>query len=337
MPVQFQGILAEHNAVRNAAGLFDISHMGQVRLTGPDATGWLDRLLTNNTARLLPGKSQYTLMTNTNGGVIDDLIVYKTGSEYFLVLNAAVLDKDLEWMRSRLSPGIELIDESDATAGFALQGPSAGGVFKRCFNRDIVPRREYVEFEWQGHRIVACGTGYTGEAGCEIFCPVPSSCQLYETLLSAGETFGLAPCGLGARDTLRLEMAYPLNGNDLSPERTPIEAGLGAFVSANKSGDYPGRAIIEAQRNEGPSVLLAALLLDPGAPPPRPHYAIFHDDQPVGELSSGALSPTLGRGIGLAYLPAALAERGIRVEIEIRGRRFPATTHKKPFYNPNSQ
>ncbi len=325
MPVQYTGILAEHEAVRRAVGVFDISHMGEFEIHGPAAAVWLDSLLTNRVERLAPGEAQYSLLLNERGGVIDDLIVYRLAQDAFLlVVNAAKIDEDAEWMASRVpDSGVVFSDRSSDYAALAVQGPGAAGVHQAIFGRPMNPQRNRVEREVGGFVVT---TGYTGEEGFEWIVPAGEAVKAWDTVLQAGAL----PCGLGARDTLRLEMCYPLNGSDLSPERTPLEAGLGFFVDLEKS--FVGSDALRAQKAAGPVVRLAALAVRDKAPPMRSHYAVYADGVVVSETTSGALSPSLGHGIAMAYLPVALAKPGTPLEIEVRGRKFQAVVEKKPFY-----
>ncbi len=329
MPVQYNSIIDEHTAVRTGCGIFDISHMGQFSVTGAGAEAWLNGLLTNDISKLKPGEGQYTLMLNEDGGVIDDLIAYRTGpDDYFLVVNASMIEEDFAWMSGRLADGVDLRDESGEWAGLAVQGPRAAEVFHAVLPERVLPERNGILITPKGNAI--CRTGYTGEDGFEFFCPVAQAVRYWDRFLLAGAK----PCGLGARDTLRLEMGYPLNGNDLSPERTPIEAGLGFFCDMEK-GDFTGRDMLARQKSLGlESKLTAIRYLEKGAPP-RAHYPVLDEaGEQIGELASGALSPTLMTGIGMAYLPVALTKPGTRVAIEIRGRRVSAEVVKKPFYKP---
>lgn len=335
MPVQYTGILDEHRAVRSATGMFDISHMGEVFVSGPGALVWLESLLTNRVGKLLPGRGQYTLMLSENGGVIDDLILYRIGEEeYFLVINAACRDADLAWMRGRLpSDGsVHLIDAGEDYAAIALQGPGSEEILRALYPALEVPKRNgLTRLPGDGNPVpLVARTGYTGEDGFEIFVPVDQARSLWDALLVAG----VKPCGLGARDTLRLEMGYPLNGSDLSPERTPLEAGLEKFVALQDphKGDFSGRRALEEMSLCGLPLRLTPLRLDVQGPPLRSHYRVFADGVAVGETSSGALSPSLGEGIALAYLPPSLSAPGNSLEIEVRSSRYPATVVALPFY-----
>lgn len=336
MPVQYSGIVEEHKAVREKVGVFDISHMGQLIVSGGGAEAFLNRMLTNNVARLVPGQGQYTLMLNDAGGVIDDLIVYRTSErEFFLVVNASKIGED--WQHFQTLAGgrddVRMANASSTTAGFAVQGPRSREVFDKVFGSSAVfPAHNTIFVAGTSEGILwLCGTGYTGEEGFEFFMPASRSDSWFRDILAAVREAGGLPCGLGARDTLRLEMGYPLNGNDLSPSRTPLQAGLGFFVNFDK-GDFIGRDALEKQKREGIPDRLTGFRMKGAAPPPRPHYLVFHSGDQVAEVCSGTQSPSLGCGIGMAYLPVNLAKPGATIEIEIRNRRFAAETCKKPFY-----
>lgn len=327
MPVQYSSIIEEHKAVREKVGIFDISHMGQFLVSGPSAASWLNRMFTNNITKLAPGQGQYTLMLNENGGVIDDLIAYRTGEDdFFLVVNASMIEEDFFWLAGHQDEQAALRNESDLWAGMAIQGPLAAETFARVCPGETLPARNGISSTSAG--AIVCRTGYTGEDGFEFFCPAAEGIAWWEKFLAAGA----APCGLGARDTLRLEMGYPLNGSDLSPERSPIEAGLGFFCDLEK-GDFIGRETLARQKAEGPAIRLTALQYTDKGAPPRAHYPVVSADGAViGELASGALSPSLMTGIGMAYLPAEYSKPGTDLGIDVRGRIFPAKVVKKPFY-----
>ncbi|MCB1224452.1 MAG: glycine cleavage system aminomethyltransferase GcvT [Verrucomicrobiales bacterium] len=344
MPVQYSGLLAEHAAVRGAVGLFDISHMGQVLVSGQQAADFLNHVLTNNAAHLQPGQGHYTLMLLPSGGVLDDLIAYRASErEFLLVINAAreaedwrhLADEADLWRQREDGEDLRLSRLSDQCAGMAIQGPRSRRVFHRVFGEQAPwPERNtlLVSLSETGP-LWLCGTGYTGEEGFEFFPPTATAPAWWDRLLEAVTEEGGLPCGLGARDTLRLEMGYPLNGNDLSLEHTPLEAGLGFFVDLEKPSFIGQQALVE-QKSCGLPSRLTGIELIGTAPPPRPHYTVWKGDQPLGELSSGTLSPSLRRGIAMAYLPTAFSKPGTELEIDIRGRRYPARTVKKPFYHP---
>lgn len=328
MPIQYQGIVAEHQAVRSAVGLFDISHMGEFEVEGPGAMAWLDGLLTNDVSALSVGEGQYTLLLNEEGGVIDDLIVYRPGEErFFLVVNAARIDRDREWMLAHPGENVTFRDRSAELGAFAVQGPEAAALWHRIEpGAGGLPGHNRIGEP--GH-VTLCGTGYTGEEGFEFFAPVEELGSWWDRFIAAGAT----PCGLGARDTLRLEKAYPLNGNDLDEVHTPLEAGLGFFVKLDKPGGFIGRDPLRSQKQQGIPTRLSAIRLLDKAPPLRHGYEVHaaNGSGKIAELTSGSLSPGLGLGIGLAYLPIGMARPGTELLIAIRDKTYPAKVVKKPF------
>jgi aminomethyltransferase len=328
MPVQYASIVEEHQAVRNNIGMFDISHMGQLIVEGADAAGWLNTMLTNNIDKLAVGQGQYTFLLNESGGIIDDLIVYRIGGQKFLlVVNASRTDEDFGWMEQHIKEGpVELTNRSANFGGVAIQGPRITDLFV-----DLPTRNHIVDVELDGMTVSIARTGYTGEDGVEVFFRSSDAARFWNTVLDKGEEFGIKPCGLGSRDTLRLEMCYPLNGSDLSPERNPLEAGLGLFVDLTKP-KFTGREVLLKVKDNGPAQKLAAFRMEGKGPPPRPHYAVFADSERIGEVTSGTLSPSLNYGIGMGYINAPQAKVGTKIDIEIRGQKFPATIEKKPLY-----
>lgn len=325
MPVQYSGILDEHRSVREAVGVFDISHMGEFFVSGPNAAAWLDSMLTNRVFRLAPGTAHYSLLLNDQGGVIDDLILYRLAdAEFLLVVNAAKIPEDAAWMQSHLKEGVHFMDRSLDFAALAIQGPLASEVFEKLFQRSMPAERNCIVRQ-NGHFLLT--TGYTGESGFEWVMPATEAADSWAAALAAGAK----PCGLGARDTLRLEMCYPLNGSDLSPSRTPLEAGLAPFVDLEKP-DFIGRGALAAQKSTGLPARLCALEVTEKSPPMRPHYPVWVNGSPISETTSGALSPSLGVGIAMTYLPTEFSKPGQEVEIEVRGRRFRACVRKKPLY-----
>ena len=339
MPVQYSGIIDEHRYVRSSAGMFDISHMGEVIVSGSGALAWLERLLTNRVGRLAIGRGQYTLMLDEMGGIIDDLIIYRTDEEVFLlVINASCRAADLEWMEAHLTQDavVRIEDVGDKYAAIAVQGPTSEKILSDLYPSIELPGRNGIKplSVKQGNDVppLVARTGYTGEDGFELFVPAPQVEELWFQLLRAG----VKPCGLGARDTLRLEMGYPLNGSDLSVKYTPLEANLVKFVALDDpdKGDFLGRKALEIQRSNGIPTLLSPLKISVKGPPLRSRYPVFSDGIAVAETSSGALSPSLGEGIALAYLPITLSATGTPLEIEVRGRRYPATVSVLPFYKP---
>lgn len=332
MPLQYSGVLAESRAVRQAAGLFDLSHMGEFRIEGPDAAQNLQRLLTNDVLRLVPGKAQYTLLCNEQGGVVDDCLLYRLGEEsYLLVVNAANIDKDREWIRSRLSGRVTLHDESEATALVAVQGPKSVEILAKSLGVDLsdLPSFHARKVLAGGMEILASRTGYTGEDGFELYLDAGKAPALWDRLLDAGGEWGLLPVGLGARDILRLEARLPLYGNELTEEISPLEAGLSFAVKFDK-GDFVGRAALAAEREQGVRRRLVAFeMLERGVP--RQGYAILHEGARVGWVTSGGFSPTLERDIGMGYVPAELAQEGREIFIDIRGKPRPARLVKGRF------
>jgi aminomethyltransferase len=330
MPVFYSSILEEHQAVRQHVGIFDISHMGQIRVSGPSAEHWLNTLLTNNLQRLQMSEGQYTLLLNEQGGVIDDLIVYCRGSnDYFLVVNAAKIEEDFSWMQLHRIREVAVSDLSEHFAALAVQGPASAELLGPF--GDLPGRNRIQELRIQGIPILVARTGYTGEDGFELFYPAAVAAVIWNHLLERGALLGVKPCGLGARDTLRMEVCYPLNGADLSPTRTPLEAGLAFFIDLEKP-EFLGRDSLLAQKESGPKQRLVALKADGKSPPLRAHYSVFVGDAQVGELTSGTQSPSLGIGIGLGYVEVPFSKPGQKVEIDVRGRRFAATVEKKPLY-----
>ena len=334
MPVQYTSITDEHQAVRNNVGVFDISHMGQLTASGANTATWLNRMLTNNIDKLELGTGQYTFLLNESGGIIDDLIVYRTGPEEFLlVVNASRTEEDFAWLQKHLDATVRFENRSADYAGLAVQGPKVVELFRQLFRRDpeLPARNQIKDFDFLGINLTIARTGYTGEDGVEVFFPAPDAATVWNEILAKGQPLGLRPCGLGARDTLRLEMCYPLNGNDLTPERNPIEAGLGFFVDLNK-GDFIGRETLARIKETGAPQKLVPFKMKGKGPPPRPHYPVWCEGAQIAEVTSGTLSPSLNQGIGMAYVPSANAKIGRELEIEIRGQKFPAVIEKKPLY-----
>ncbi len=334
MPVQYTSISEEHHAVRKNVGVFDISHMGQLIAAGAKAGEWLNRMLTNNIEKLEVGTGQYTFLLNQNGGIIDDLIVYRTRPDHFLlVVNASRIDEDFAWLQAHILPDLELKNRSDRYAGLAIQGPRVAELFRSLLGESFAlpPRNAIREVEFNTMLLAIARTGYTGEDGVEVFFESKYAPAFWTTVLEKGQPFGIRPCGLGARDTLRLEMCYPLNGNDLTPEHNPLEAGLGFFVDLSKP-NFTGREVLAEAKEQGLQRRLAPFRMQGKGPPPRPHYAVYRDGERLGEVNSGTLSPSLGYGIGMAYLPTEHAKIGTELQIEIRGQKFPAVIEKKPLY-----
>ena len=329
MPIEYRGVLSEHRAVRERVGLFDLSHLGKVDVVGAAAFGALQGLLTNDLGRVDVGRAQYHHLLNERGGVEEDLFVYRlAGERWFLVPNAGNKDKVVATVRSA---GAGVVDH-DGWCFLGVQGPRSHAVVSKLWRTAVeLPFRGVRVVDWHGTEVVLARTGYTGERGFELFADATIATELWDAIVTAGRPFDLEPCGLGARDVLRLEMGYPLYGQDLGPDRTTLEAGLGWAVSFDK-GPFVGRDALERQREEGLPSLLRGLATADRRHIPRSHQPVLTDGRTVGEVTSGTFSPLLGHGIALAYLsPADAFEPGAAVEIDIRGRRAPATVVTTPF------
>ncbi len=338
MPVQYpDGITAEHRAVREGAGLFDVSHMGELVVRGPDALALVQRVTVNDAARIETGQAQYTAMCLDTGGIVDDLLVYRFPDRYMLVVNASNRDKDLAWILAHAADlDVEVVDESERTALLAVQGPRAREIVRAVAETDVdaVGYYRFAEGRVGGVDAVVSGTGYTGEDGFELYVPAADAPALWRTLLEAGRAHGLRPAGLGARDSLRLEMGYPLYGNDLDEEHTVLESGLGWITKIDK-GDFVGRDALRRQKEAGVRRRLVGLrLLERGFP--RPGYPVLAGGEAVGAVTSGTASPSLGEGIALAYVPPEHAGEGAGLAVEVRGRPLRAVVTRPPFYREGS-
>jgi aminomethyltransferase len=326
MPVQFSGLTAEHQAVRNSAGMFDISHMGKFLLTNSRSLQLLQELVPSDLSKLEVGHAQYTVLLNEQAGVIDDIIVYlEAAGQVMLIVNAGTKDNDLKWLNSHI-PGIQ--DLSADLALIAVQGPKAAEQLQELVDRSITNLPNFGHCRAQIFQTAAfiARTGYTGEDGFEVMLPATAAVQLWQSLLTAG----VLPCGLGARDTLRLEAAMCLYGQELSPEINPLEAGLGWLVHLDKA-SFIGRDVLIAAKEQGLQQRLVGLELN-GRHIARHDYPIYYQHQQVGLVTSGTLSPTLNKPIALGYVPTALSKLGQQLEIGIRGQQYPAQVVKKPFY-----
>ena len=332
MPVQYRSILEEHRAVRESAGIFDVSHMGEIEVAGPDARGCLQRLITSDVERLTPGRALYTVMCTPEGGIVDDLLVYQLDDErYMLVVNAANTAADLEWVEAHCpGAGVTVVDRTFDTALIALQGPRSPEILARVTDDVDVDSLRPFHFVggWEG---MISRTGYTGEDGFELFVAWDGAPALWRSLLAAGEELGLVPAGLGARDLLRFEACLPLYGHELDRHTTPLEAGLGFVVQWDK-GPFIGREALLRQRQEGLRRCLVGLrLLEPGVA--RAGYGVLDPDgQEVGTVTSGGYAPALKAYLALAYVPPALAQPGHRLAVVIRGKPVQAEVVETPFY-----
>ncbi len=334
MPVQYSGLMDEHNAVREAAGLFDVSHMGEVRLRGPAALANIQRLTVNDASGLEVGGAQYTAMVNDAGGVIDDLLVYRVADEdYLLVVNAGTAPKDYAWIEAHVEGDVELRDESAEWAQLALQGPRAEVVLSRILPDSLadIGYYHFVESVYGGRSAILSRTGYTGEDGFEVYLAPDLAPTLADAILEAGADDGVMPAGLGARDTLRLEAGMLLYGNDMDEERSPIEAKLGWIVKPDK-GDFIGREVLVGQKASGTAQRLVSIEVT-GRGIPRHGYPILStDSEVIGAMTSGTFSPTLKKGIGLGYVSSAHAGLDTELAVEVRGRAVAAQVVKSPFY-----
>ena len=336
LPVQYTSIVEEHRAVREAAGLFDVSHMGEILVTGPQALAFLQKAVTNDVSRLVDNQIQYSPMCYENGGTVDDLLIYRFGlEEFLLVVNAANKDKDFAWLTdlARGFSGVLLSDISSQWAELALQGPRAEAILQGLTNFDLKEIKYYwfrAGVDVKGVRCLVSRTGYTGEDGFEMYCAPGDAAFLWEALMERGEEQGLVPAGLGARDTLRFEARMPLYGHELDENTSPLEAGLGSFVSFDK-GDFVGRAALLEQKEKGLKKKLVGFeMIDRGIP--RAHYPILKEGREVGYVTTGSFSPTLEKNIGLGYVPPQLARVGTELEIGVRGKGLKAVVVKTPFY-----
>ena len=329
MPIEYEGVLAEHRAVRERVGLFDVSHLGKVDVVGPGALDALQRLLSNDLATVAPGRAQYNIVPNERGGVEEDLIVYRpTAERWFVVPNASNTGMVVERLRAVAGPGA--VEPHLDWFFLAVQGPRAletvGTLFPEAAD---LPFMSAAEVAFEGEGLVLTRSGYTGELGYELFGPPQAAAGLWDELMEVGAAFGIEPCGLGARDVLRLEMGYPLYGQDLGPGRTPLEAGLGWAVALDKP-TLPGGDVLRRQAAEGVPSRLRGLRTGDRRSIPRVHQSVHVGDEVVGEVTSGSFSPTLGLGIAMAYVRPEV-EPGAAVQVDIRGRRAPATVVTPPF------
>jgi aminomethyltransferase len=332
MPVQYRGILTEHQAVRERVGLFDVSHMGEVVFRGPRAFETLQRLFTNDLSKAADGQAQYGCLCRDDGGIVDDVVVYRRAADDLLVcVNAGNRGKDFEWLREHGSSA-DVQNESDAWAQLALQGPRAPDVLQKltAVRLSTVGTYRFTQGDVAGVPCLVARTGYTGEDGFELFCASERGPRLWDSLMEAGQAEGIEPCGLGARDSLRLEMAYRLYGSDMDDATSPLEAGLSWVVKLDK-GEFIGRDALRKQKEAGLSrKLVGFTLTEPGIP--RHGYAVLQDGKPVGTVTSGTKSPSLGTSIGLAYVPPALAAEGSTFAVDVRSRPVAAKVVKTPFY-----
>jgi len=334
MPLEYSGVVKEHTAVREAVGLFDVSHLGKATVAGPGAAAFVNSCLTNDLDRIAPGKAQYTLCCDdASGGVVDDLIAYlRADDDVFLIPNAANTAEVVRRLADAAPAGVTVTDQHEAFAVLAVQGPKSDEVLAAA---GLPVGHDYMSFATAtlaGVEVTVCRTGYTGERGYELVCPSADAPALWDAIVAAGEPFGLLPCGLGARDTLRTEMGYPLHGQDISLEITPVQARLGWAVGWKKDAFW-GRDVLTAEKERGAARLLRGLVAT-GRGIPRPHMSVLlAADVPVGEVTSGTFSPSLKKGVALA-LVARDVEEGAEVSVDVRGRREVFVVTKPPFVTP---
>ncbi|SDC26671.1 glycine cleavage system aminomethyltransferase GcvT [Actinokineospora iranica] len=337
MPLRYGSELAEHKAVRTAAGIFDLSHMGEIELTGPEAAQALDYALVGNLSAVKPGRARYTMICDEDGGVLDDLVVYRLADDRFMVVanasNAATVATALRERAAGFS--VEVDDQSASVALIAVQGPASPAIVGPVTGADLVSLAYYaaVPARVAGHEVLLARTGYTGEDGFELYVEGANAAEVWQALADAGAEHGLVPAGLACRDTLRLEAGMPLYGNELGVELTPFDAGLGRVVKFDKPGDFVGRAALERRRDADVDSRVLVGLVGSGRRAPRHGYAVADSDgNRVGTVTSGALSPTLGHPIAMAYVPVSVSEPGTALTVDIRGTVAPVEVVKLPFY-----
>lgn len=333
MPVQYSSVIAEHEAVRTAVGLFDVSHMGEIEFNGPGALETVNRLISNDLARCADGQAVYAGLLNEQGGFVDDVVAYRFSAErIFVCVNSSNRDKDFAWMRDH-AQGVKPVDRGDDYAQIAVQGPKAAGLVQRLTKTDLsqIGTYRFSEGEVAGVKSIISRTGYTGEDGFELYCAPESAEALWNALLTEGQQDGVKPCGLGARDSLRTEMKYALYGNDIDDAHTALEAGLGWIVKLDKAGGFIGKDALVAQKAAGVKRKLVGFELT-GSGIPRHGYPILKDGKPVGEVTSGTMGPSVKKPIGMGYVPTELSTEGSTFDVEIRGRPVSAVVVKTPFW-----
>ncbi len=332
LPVQYTGVIKEHMAVRTACGLFDVSHMGEFLIKGADALANVQNLFCNDFANMYDGQVRYSPMCNEKGGIVDDVLIYKVnGEEYLLVVNAANRHKDAAWVKEHLFGNASFEDISDSVAQLALQGPKSKEIAAKIVPAEGIPAKYYSfikDVDVQGIKCIVSRTGYTGEFGYEFYCAAEDGPKLWNLIMEAGAEYGLIPCGLGARDTLRLEAAMPLYGHELTDDITPVEAGLDFFVKMNKEG-FIGKEAIAAKGE--PKVIRVGLKVT-GRGIAREHCDVYSQDAKIGMVTSGTHCPYLNAPVAMAMLPVEYAKEGTQVEIDVRGRRIAAEVVPLPFY-----
>jgi aminomethyltransferase len=337
MPIQYSSIIEEHRRVRSTVGVFDVSHMGEFIVRGDSATEFLNKLTVNDVTKLAVGQVQYSAMCYPEGGIVDDLLVYRFSDHYMMVVNAANLDKDFAWASEHLLPGVELTNISDETGLLAIQGPQALEALQGLTEVDLnaIEFYHFKEGKIAGIDAILSRTGYTGEKGMEIYHAPADSAKLWDAIFAAGKPFDIQPIGLGARDTLRLELKYALYGNDIDQTTNPLEAGLGWITKLDKP-DFIGKeALLKIKAAGLKRKSVGFEMLEPGIP--RHGYKVFKDGKEIGVVTSGTQSPTLNKGIGVAYVTAEYSPIGTTLEIESRGKYLKAVVVKTPFVPARTQ
>ena len=333
MPVQYTGIIDEHRRVRESVGIFDVSHMGEVEVCGKDALAFVQKITTNDASKLSEGGVQYSAMCYADGGIVDDLLVYRMGDRFMLVINAANTEKDIAWMKQHVAGDVQLYDRSDDLSLLAVQGPKALLTLSTLTGADIgaLPYYHFLRGNLAGVDMIISRTGYTGELGFELYFPsdAATGTRIWDAVMEAGAPFGIGPVGLGARDTLRLEMGFCLYGHDIDQSTNPIEAGLGWITKTDK-GEFVGRASIMKAKQEGVTRKLVGFALNDRAFP-RQGYRINAGGSPTGSVTSGTFSPVLDRGIGMGYVALAHSKPGATLTVSIRSREIPAEVVQPPF------
>ena len=334
MPVQYEGVNIEHETVRNAVGVFDVSHMGEFLIEGPHALELIQKVSSNDASKLTIGKAQYSCLPNDNGGVVDDLIIYKIKEDtYLLVVNASNIEKDWNWIQSKNDVGAKMRDLSEDYSLLAIQGPKAIEAMQSITSHDLSAIKFYnfVVGDFAGiENVIISATGYTGSGGFEIYCKNSEVKQVWDNIFKAGAEYGIKPIGLAARDTLRLEMGYCLYGNDIDDTTSPIEAGLGWITKFSKK--FTNSEALEAEKQRGPERKLIAFELDDRGIPRHGYGIVDGNGNKIGVVTSGTMSPSLNKGIGLGYVPTVFADVNSKINIQIRKNAVPATVIKLPFY-----
>ncbi|MEZ4803119.1 MAG: glycine cleavage system aminomethyltransferase GcvT [Gelidibacter sp.] len=334
MPVQYEGVNIEHETVRNAVGVFDVSHMGEFLIEGPNALELIQKVSSNDASKLTIGKAQYSCLPNDDGGIVDDLIIYRVKEEtYLLVVNASNIEKDWKWISSKNDVGANMRDLSEDYSLLAIQGPKAVEAMQSLSSHDLsaIPFYSFVIGDFAGiEHVIISATGYTGSGGFEIYCKNSEVKQVWDKVLEAGAKFGIKPIGLAARDTLRLEMGYCLYGNDIDDTTSPIEAGLGWVTKFTK--EFTKSEALKEEKERGPERKLVAFELDDRGIPRHGYDIVDGNGKTIGVVTSGTMSPSMNKGIGLGYVPTIFSEVGSKINIQIRKNAVPATVVKLPFY-----